>query len=98
MQKTEKKRVMLTVKKGPYEEMQAIVQRLNLPQSTVSAVCDDAIAAVLKVFKQAETTGKFTFTDMITGMGEAINEAVKEEKADVQNRKETKSGKKGVKS
>jgi len=76
-----KKRVMLTLEKEPYEEMQAIAKRMNLAQNTVSAVCDDAILGVLKIFKQAEAQGNYTVTDLITSMAEIVSSAVREEAA-----------------
>ena len=92
-----KKRVMLTLEKEPYEEIQAIVKRMKLAQSTVSAVCDDAILTVLKIFKQAEAQGKYTITDLITGMGELIASAVQEEIHEQTAGKADKSVKKGIK-
>ena len=75
-----KKRFMLTLSQEPYDEMQKIVKEMGLPQNTISLICDDAIAGVLKVFKQAIAKGKFTITDLFTMMGEVVQNVTEEEK------------------
>jgi hypothetical protein len=57
----------------------------------MSSVCDEAIEGVLKVFKRAQLTGKFTVTDLFTMMGEVTQQAIEEEKTDASKRKTKKN-------
>lgn len=75
-----KKRYNLTLTQETVEEFQELAKSLKMAPSAMSAVCDEAIAGVMKVVKQAKSTGKFTITDLFTMMGEITQEAMEVEK------------------
>ena len=94
-----KKRVMLTLTVEPYNELKEVIKALGLPSSMTSTICDEAIAKVLPIFKQVQSTGKYTLTDLFTTIGNEIEEGItRKEGLDVQTREETKSVKKRIKS
>ena len=60
----------------------ALIDRLGLPSTTLSAVCNDAVAEVSKVLALGLEQGKLDIEDIFRLMGKQVETLLEEERKD----------------
>lgn len=61
---------------------QALIDRLGMPSTTLSAVCNDAVAEVSKVLALGLEQGKLDIEDIFRLMGKQVETLFEEERRD----------------
>ena len=61
---------------------QALADRLGMPSTTLSAVCNDAVAEVSKVLALGLEQGKLDIEDIFRLMGKQVESLLEEERKD----------------
>jgi cysteinyl-tRNA synthetase len=91
MIKSTKKRYTFTLTQKNVEAYQALMKKLNIPQSALSNAMDSFISEMTTTMQKCVDKGSFTITDLFTLMGEQMELITKEEKPDATKRKTKKN-------
>lgn len=75
-----KRRYSITLTPSVVERFHGFCKEFNMPQNTMSNVCNDAIMQISEVFVTAKKQGKFSLEDLFRLMGQQVDLIINEEK------------------